>query len=362
MRLRDPCLSCSLLVFLSACSSGGTPGPAVPDSGIVTGACTGDASLCLGGKVTSTQFAVRLASAQIELHRVFPGGVAAPIAVQPLGSDGNWAFGGLAPWDHYYLRVVGTFDAQTGITRVVGPLSVPSDAGSLTIDLQPVRVEVIETRAPGGAMQFVQASARVFDPATGFEIGDGGATVTIAVGDASVPLLWASQNNFGYSAQPLLPLPAQPAYTVSVMSSPDASPTLWSLQADPPDFDGTILTLGSGAPDAAIDATVFTQAPLTPQWTPPPATSPQTTVDYVQVELFESQDAGYLLRYQSPAPDSPDTTQETVAGAYLPDPAPYLLDVAYTKADCALGASGCVHASTVAVQTFDASPGDASGE
>jgi hypothetical protein len=299
---------------------------------------------------------------QVELHRVFPGGLVAPIAAQATGDGGTWAFGGLSPWGHYYVRVVGTFDLQSGVTRIVGPLAVPSTGGSLAVALEPVSITVLEARAQGGTLQLVSATARVFDPTTGVEIIDGGATVSIAVGDASVSLPWngIASDSQEYGLQPSPPLPAQPTYVVSVSTLPDAgAPSQWNVIADPPLFDGKILSLGAGgAPDAAVDATVSAEQPLAPTWSPPPATMGAMSADYMLVELFESQaDAGtYALQYQSPNPESPETTQENIAGSFLPDPAPYLLDVAYVKAHCDITAAGCVHASAVAAVTFDASP------
>jgi hypothetical protein len=356
-----------VVLAVAGCSSEQAPGAPGSDGGILIG-CGTDAAGCLSGTVTSKSFTPALAGAQIELHRVFPGGLAAPLAVQPAGASGTWAFGNLDPWEHYYVRVVGTFDLQSGVVRIVGPLTVPSDGGSLVVDLRPVAVSILESRPAGGPLQLVSAMARVFDPATGVEIVDGGATVAIEVGDASVALPWngVTSGTPEYGLQPSPPLPAQPSYTIAVSTGADAGASQWTVIADPPLFDGRILSLGAGGQaDAAIDATVVAQQPLAPTWAPPPATSGPSSADYVLVELFEREAGAYAQQYQSPSPESPDTTHENIGGAFLPDPATYLLNVAYARAHCDLAAVGCVHASTVAAQLFDASapiPRDAGGD
>jgi hypothetical protein len=205
-------------------------------------------------------------------------------------------------------------------------------------------------------MQLVSATARVFDPATGVEIVDGGATVAVEVGDASVALPWngVPSDTPEYGLQPSPPLPAQPSYTISVSTSADAGPSLWKVIADPPLFDGQIVSLGSGSLPGITNPTISAQQPIATTWTPPPEPSGPMSADYVLVELFERDGGAYTLKYESPSPESPDTTGESIGGASLPDPATYLLDVVYAKAHCDVAAAGCVHASTVAAQFFDA--------
>lgn len=335
------------------------------------GGCGADATLCLSGTVVTTAFSVAPTALQVELYRVFPGSLPQPLAAAPVDASGRWAFGTLSAWAHYYVRVAALFGLQGSISRVVGPLSVPSNGDPIAIDVTPVELELLQSRGPGAPSQVNWAQARLFDPATGVEILDGGATVTIAVGDASLPMTWnpGADAAAAYVFAPSSALAAQPSYEVTV-SLPGAGsmPTQWQLIADAPTFDGLITSLSSGSTgptiqlpvDAAADVVVPNNADLTVTFPAEP------TADYVEVGLYEQADASFTRQYFSPTPESPETSQEVVPAASLPDPASYLLNVLYTKATCGLLASGCVHSASVAALSFravgDAGAADATAD
>jgi hypothetical protein len=333
------------------------------------GGCGADATRCLSGTVVTTAFAVAPTAVQVELYRVFPGSFPQPLAAAPVDTTGKWAFGTLSAWTHYYVRVAAVFGSQGSISRVVGPLSIPSSGVPIAIDLMPVELQLLESRGVGAPSQVNWAEARIFDPATGVEILDGGASVTIAIGDASVPMIWnagadaAAAYVFAPSVAPI----AQPSYPVTVsLPATGSTPTQWQLVADAPTFDGVITSLSSAGStihvpvDAAGSVPVQRNTDLTVTFSAEPG------ADYVEVGLYEQADASWPRTYFSPSPESPETTQELVPAASLPDPAAYLLNVVYTKATCGLLASGCVHSAAVTALSLhtldDAGTADATAD
>ncbi|HEV3191370.1 MAG TPA: hypothetical protein VGY54_12770, partial [Polyangiaceae bacterium] len=271
MPLAQRWLVCVSLVAFSACSSGGGVAPgsvtsqdaagddAPVDALALTGdaavrpdksACVGDVAWCLFGTAKATGFSVGAGGLTVALYRVFPSGSQVPLASQLVAHDGTWAFSGLdtigvgdagtpdeagAAWSHYYVALgVGFGHAADGQAPpqgsvIAGPLAVPSNGdaaagadGSIDLTVKPVSVQLGESLA-GGSAKLDWASARVLDPATGSEImgADSGVSVAIAIGDASVPLLWTPSAPspsfyvaFGGS------LPAQPDYTVTTTWAP----------------------------------------------------------------------------------------------------------------------------------------------
>jgi hypothetical protein len=407
MARRNVCLS---LVACVACSSGGTaaPGsdasqdaaavdapldagaPSVTDDAAVhpqTTACVGDVAWCLFGKATARGFGGGFGGLTVSLYRVFPSGSQVPVASQLVALDHTWAFSGLdtigasdggtpdeagAAWSHYYVALgVGFGHAAAGqappqASVIAGPLTVPSSGdeagaadGSIDLTVKPVSVQLAESLV-GGSAKLDWASARVLDPATGRELmgDDSGVSVAIAIGDASIPMLWkpnAPSPSFyvAFGGSP----PAQPDYIVTTTWPPsfDAGPTTSLLSAAPPDFAGAVT---SPSPDASVAA----NGSLDVAWTAQPQ------ADYEIVEVFEklATDGGpapWGLTYVSPKPESPgsmgvhiggDDDSGSDAGTPLPGAGRYLINVFYTKANCPPSKDGCVYATTVADTIFSA--------
>jgi hypothetical protein len=330
-----------------------------------------------------TGFSANAYGPEVNLYRVFPSGLQVPVASQLVAHDGTWAFSGLdtidvgdagapdqggAVWSHYYVALgVGFGRAADGqvpprASVIAGPLSVPSsgDSGaSIDLSVKPVSVQVAESFA-GGSTMLDWASARVLDPATGKEImgGDGGVSVAVAIGDASVPMPWTSGiPSPSYYVAFAGSQPAQLDYTVTTTWAPsfDAGPTTSLLSAAPPDFTGMVTS-------PSADASVVANGSLDVAWTAEPR------ADYEILEVFkrlaaDGGPASWGLTYASPVPESPDSTRVHIGGDG--DAAPdggspiagagtYLLDVFYTKANCPPSKDGCVYASSVADTIFSA--------
>jgi hypothetical protein len=352
-----------------------------------TSVCVGNVAWCLFGKATASGFGVGSGGLTVSLYRVFPSGSQVPVASQLVALDHTWAFSGLdtsrvggigdagtpaeagAAWSHYYVALGVGFghpaagQAPPQASVVAGPLTVPSngDAGDGSIDLtvKPVSVQLAESLV-GGSAKVDWASARVLDPATGKELtgDDSGVSVAIAIGDASVPMLWTQSTPspsfyVAFGGSP----PAQPDYTVTTTWPPsfDAGPTTSLLSAAPPDFAGTVTS-------PLADASVAANGSLDVAWTAQPQ------ADYEIVEVFkklatDGGPASWGLTYVSPKPESPgsmgvhiggDGDAGSDAGTPLPGPGRYLINVFYTKANCPPSKDGCVYATTVAETIFSA--------
>jgi hypothetical protein len=352
----------------SGCFTTGAESPASPESGApaVDATVTSDASIgptpaspaekaacvanpasCLMGTAAATRFSVPPAQMKAKLYRVFPVGVEQPIETQLVDDAGAWTFGGspdagLAAWAHYYVQMEADFNVDGGapsaIAALAGPLGVPSTGAPVGVDVPPVQLNVLESRAPGGSMQLQWVLAHVFDPATGDEIV-GSATVSIAVGGSSQTIPWSAAADGGvngYFRQFAAPPPAQASYTVSVSALQfGQAPVTFQLVADVPAFDGAIVAPDGGAPVPA-------GKPLSVTW----AAEPQA--DYEVVQIFTS--SGLASVYVSPQPDPPDQTTETIVPGL--DAGSYLLNVSYSKTNCAATADGCVQANTVSAGSF----------
>jgi hypothetical protein len=176
--------------------------------------------------------------------------------------------------------------------------------------------------------------ARLFDPVSGAEITSG-ATVTLSNGDASTPLaptlLAPDPTPVWFAA---LAQPAQPTYTVTAQHPAfvgfDGGIVL-QLVADPPAFDGTITSAEAGA-NGAVNVV----------W------SAEPQAGYEMVEVYpETADGGVVgtTVFASPSPDPPGQTSETTGPL---EAGTYLVNVAYTRANCPSYAGGCVQAAAVA--------------
>jgi hypothetical protein len=297
----------------------------------------GDAGLrCPSGQCTTWQ---------ADLFDSYPAGSGQPIANPVLiAQDGTWVFDGVGVEagisSGYYVQLTAVFGADAGsvvASTVVGPLTLPTiDAG---ITLSPVQAAAYESRGVDAGQALDWVLARLYDPKTGAPIAsdaqvsvnagmDGGATdlapTVLSPGTAPVYYVAFAQ-----------PPAAQGAYTITA-SHPaygDAGIVL-HLVADPPTFDGTITSADAGA-DGAV----------TVRWTAEPQAS------YEVVSLFAEDSEGGLATtaaYSSQAPLLNGQTSVTTGPLH---PGTYLVNVAYTKANCPLGAGGCVQAAAVAAAT-----------
>jgi hypothetical protein len=339
----------------------------------------GNAPLCIMGTASTAAFSAP-ATLIAGLFTGVPLGPALPVATQVVASDGGaWAFdltaldaGGLASL--YYVDIVAEFGGDASISRTVGPLS---PGAPIAVNVLPVLIDVFESRvAGGGPMQLRSAIAHIFDPASGREIVNGTAIVSIAVGATSVPMPW-DDAGMRYIAEPSPAPDASASYVVTIAQSAlGSTPTTWQLAAVEPGLDGAI-----ESPSSLVPVPV---GPLTVTWTP------VSGVDYVQVEVFEIVDAGvggsadqgsgsgpnggvdatvssiapapdagaeaggvaYELVYTSPNPDPPSITQETIPQGTLTQLGGYLINVVSSKANCPPALSGCVYAGTVAAGTI----------
>jgi hypothetical protein len=316
--------------------------------------CTGDPSTCLsgtaftapldGGPAEGGSFLAAPSHVCAFLYRTYPER-ASPTAApaQLVAMDGTWAFSGLSPWEHYYVQIVDDFsyaDAGATTVTIVGPVVVPVAGGqTVAVEAKPVELTLLETKLPGAAPVVQSAVARLSNPATGLKVeGAAAAQVTLDVGGAPTPMPWNAAVS-AFFVQFATPPPAQASYTITTQLAGAGAQT-WTLQADPPTFDGAITT---PAPGGAVEA----GAPLVVTWPPQPA------ADFELTEVFGQQDAGGWNPtpiYVSPAPLESRATSETVpvaAGAYGAA-GTYLVNVLFAKANCPADASGCVIASSIA--------------
>jgi hypothetical protein len=347
MRSYLPSAKARLLVLgLCACGSNSAPAasPSPSDGGTAPGdgpvgsrTCAGDAGGCLFGTARPADgFIVSPTRVTARLYRQFPSGGASPIARQIVGADLTWAFGGLAPWAHYYVEFEPGFYVDSGVatgalTRV-GPLDVSaSPRASVAVQVKPVQLDVFEQSAAGGPMLVQNASARLV------ETRPGSSTVSVLIGTTTTPMPWTALQNgssSAYSVQFATPPPALPGYPITTTQT-GLPPANWNLSADPPTFTGAIASPSAGA-------MVPANQDLTVTW------APQPMADYEEVELFEWQQGSWKNVFASAQPNAADVSQETIPAASIGQPGMYLLNVAFAKASCPAIADGCVHASTVA--------------
>jgi hypothetical protein len=362
----------TLVMALSggACSSGANE--AAPDAsngdesagqGQAPPACALDASnaaTCITGSVSTAAFSAPATSVIADLFTDVPLGGQPLAQEEVVGADGTWAFdtSALEPppgWSHYYVEVFAQFGVLGTVARIVGPLVTAASAGPVVVNLEPVHLEVIESRiAGGGAMQFRYASAHVFDPATGAEITNGTAIVAIAVGGTSLPMPWVP-GAMVYEVEPSASLDAQPTYRVTIMHPAFGSaPAAWQLVANTATLNGVITAPPAGA-------RVDIAGPLEIDWEPAPA------ADYVQVDIFGqagvpagpdggASDAGVswspAALYSSPTPETGSAGREIVPGGTFTQPGAALINVVYSYATCPGVADGCVYSGTVAAETI----------
>jgi hypothetical protein len=282
----------------------------------------------------------------VSVYPTFPQGTATPLQTEMIATDDTWAFDGLPAGAHYYVVVVDDFAVQGGtgsaIPAIVGPLGVPAGAkdagGAPAVHVEPVQLALLESKVAGGSWQAQWASAHVFDPSRASEL-EGTSTVDVVIGGTAIPLPWqgpdAGMAPSSYFAQ-FSPAPAaQPTYSV-ITADPALGkvPVPWTLVANPPSFDGTIVSPADGS-------TLPAHMDLTVTW------MPQPTADYELTELFRREDGGgWTNVYTSPQPNAPAGPSDKIPGAKL-TPGQYLLNVDLATASCPATADGCVFASSI---------------
>jgi hypothetical protein len=305
-----------------------------------TETCSGDPSLCLFGTAQATHgFSVMPSGLRARLYRAFPSSNANDVVAQlTVAKDGTWAFSGLPAWAHYYVEIQPGFPADAGIAKTtatrIGPLAVPNATGAaIDVRVAPVQLDVFEGSAPGTPLQLQTVFARLA------ESTPGSASVSVLIGSTPTAMPYNSTMSL-YYVQLAPNVPAQPTYQLTTSLMPGQP---LSLVADPPQFAVAITS-----PSPA--ATVPSKTDLRVTWALQPA------ADYELVDLFWQMPSVTTNVYSSPQPRAQDVTQELIPGGPddagkpgpLANPGTYLLNVAFTKANCPAVADGCVHASTVA--------------
>jgi hypothetical protein len=334
------------LAGLPSCSSAATTADAGSDASGVEGgfppppsteACTGPTTSCLRGTAAPRGFKLMPIDMEVNLFRVFPSAGAKPIATMPVALDGTWAFSGVPAWAHYYVQLAANYGGPTTVTSLTGPLSVPSSAAQ-AIAVEPVQLTVLE-QSVNGVYQVDWAEAQIVDPTSGAPVTES-ATVAIAIGAATTPMPWgaAPGGTVAYFVQfPQGSMPsAQHTYTITT-SAPafGSTPASWQLSAAPPTFTGSITS-------PAASASITHGQPLSVTWPAEPG------ADFIVVELFHQVMGQWSPVYESPLPDGPDVTTETIPADKVAATGNYLLNVDFSTASCPATSDGCVLASTAA--------------
>jgi hypothetical protein len=270
----------------------------------------------------------------------YPASAAPPIAEALVAKDDTFTFDGLGAEggvsSGYYVQATAALGFDGGsstIATLVGPIALPQTE-ALAITVLPAHAYAYESRAADAGMTLDWVIARLFDPASGAEITSG-ATVTLSNGDASTPLaptvLAPDPTPVWFAA---LAQPAQPTYTVTAQHPAFDGGIVLQLVADPPAFDGTITSADAGANGA-----------LHVVWSPEPQAGYETVTVYP-----ETADGGIVgtAVFASPTPDPAGQTSETTGPL---EAGTYVVNVAYTRANCPSSAGGCVQAATVAATT-----------
>lgn len=316
------------------------------------GTCTDPSRCIFGTAILDPSWSTECPSTQcttwqVDLFATYPSGSVRRIGnPQLIAMDSSWKFDQVGvdagQASEYYVQATAAFAIDGGgsslVSAVVGPISLPAPAQF--IDVRPVQAVSYESRGPGGASGLDWVLARVFDPLSGAPITSG-AAVTVTVGDAAVPL---SPTAFGsetdYYTAFANPPPSQPTYAVTAQTPAfvdagiDGGVFAVELVADPPAFNGAI-----------TDAAVGPGETITVSWT----SEPQSGFEVVQVFAAQG-DGGWSANpvYMSPLPDPPSQTTETTTPL---EAGTYLVNVAYTNANCPSDAGGCVQSSMVAAAT-----------
>jgi hypothetical protein len=329
----------------AACTTSGTITPSQPDGGVVidanaplpdaavppTWACAGDATTCIQGRVDAGSFTTPLVGGVVELFRVFPAGGVRSVQAQPLAMDDTFAFSGLAPWAHYYVKVTAHFGTTqataTSVGALAGRFAVPSAGTPVTVAVIPVQLELLETGA-GAQRQLQWVSAHVFDPTTGLEQNaqSAGAVMFSANGIAAMPMGFVAGDG-GPGAQRFY-LAFSPAHAAATGYQVTAQGHAWSIATEA-DFAGA---LSSPADGASVPA----GQPLVVTW------PMQAEADYMSVDLFSRTGSQFTGAFDSGDPIAPDVTTLTIPGGSVPA-GTLLLNVNAARAACRLQSDGCAY-------------------
>jgi hypothetical protein len=328
-----------------ACSSGNQPSPVQGDGGSPGEggvqpppphwACSGSATACLSGKVSTSSFGAKPQVIVAWLYQLYPASATSmPLATQTVATDGTFAFSNQPVGAHYYVQVAAGFGQMYGPTATVGPLTIPSSA-PVDVQVRPVQITASEQGMGGGPFGLDWVSAFAFDPSTGAELQGSAASVSVSLGGSSSSLPWSSTGNQSvYLAQFNPPAVAQPSYTVTTSGAAfGAMPASWQVAAAPPTFTPSITTMQA-------------QNALTVSW---PA---QPTADYVTVAVFQATGGALVTSTDPIAADKPPATLQlpaTDGGAVN-----YVVNAYFTTASCPTTADGCVLSSVVAAAQITA--------
>jgi hypothetical protein len=330
--------------------SDGAPIPA-------TAVCTGDQTSCLFGTLKTSGFTAMFPYAEVQLYRVFPSGTAMPVDSQELATDGTFAFSGLAPWAHYYLRGVAQFGPPTApvfIDTYQGRFAIPSTTPApIALVIQPIVAGVGESEV-AGTRSVTYATARVYDPATGIEVTDATVSLVVAAGE-TLPMTYGAP----------VGQVAAPSYLIDFSgSSEEVEMGPIQIQAAAPELGASPLSVTISNEASLFEATLTSPAdgatiPLNQAL---PVTWPsQPIADYALVELFvqkttSSTGAGsFVLDYESAGTIATDVTTDTIPATAIATAGKYLLNVDLGQAACGLdGSQGCAYLVHTAVANLTA--------
>jgi hypothetical protein len=319
--------------------SDGAPIPA-------TSVCTGDATACLSGTLKTSGFTATFPYAEVQLYRVFPSGNAMPIQTQELATDGTFAFSGLAPWGHYYLRGIAQFGPPTApvfVDTYDGRLAIPTTPGvSLDLVVQPVVVGVAETES-GGSRGVTYATAHVFSPATGAELTDAIVSFVASGISTAMPYVTDPTGAKSYYVGFTTPLSATGPFQVQATEAAlGASPLSVNVANEASSFEAELTTPADGS-------TIPVNQAVAVAW------PSQPLADYALVELFSQGATSFTGVYSSAGTIATDVTTESIPATAVATAGKYLLNVDLGQASCGLnGSQACAYLVHTAVAKLTA--------
>jgi hypothetical protein len=336
------------MLLAPGCSPAPSTSSTLPNNVPVTEACPTDAGACLFGTAAAVGFSGSPVLI-VNLYQVFPFGSFALVQQQlvasgPVAADGTWALSGRDAAGHYYVQLVAAVQATPSAapfqaSTLIGPLAAPSGE-ALALQILPIFASALQSNGPGGGQEINEVTAQVYDTVTGDAVID--ASVSITVGDASVPLPWAPGGDPpSYRATFEAGTPAQATYTVWSSSWDGAA----RIVAPTPSPVGAITSPAAGATIEDDGGTLGIDWALEPS-------------DFEVVELFAQSDGGWTPTYVSPTaiPPGVDNTGSLSSQGVDLDAGTYLVNVVYVRANCVATGGGCVQAGSIAAESFTLAP------